>query len=76
LNEPRILRAGFHCVTLGPWLAKLLREQYGATADHFDFAVDRRIYSPRNTALRERLAAQAERRTRAMNWSHSARQVE
>ncbi|MDQ6939749.1 MAG: glycosyl transferase family 1, partial [Verrucomicrobiota bacterium] len=40
-------RAGFHCVTLGPWLAKLLREQYGATADHFDFAVDRKIYWPR-----------------------------
>ena len=37
-------RAGFHCITLGPWLAKLLRERYGATADHFDFAVDTKIY--------------------------------
>ncbi|MBA3832468.1 MAG: glycosyltransferase [Chthoniobacterales bacterium] len=40
-------RAGLHCVTLGPWLAKMLRERYGATADHFDFAVDAQLYRPR-----------------------------
>lgn len=40
-------RAGLHCITLGPWLARLLRERYGATADHFDFAVDTKIYYPR-----------------------------
>jgi glycosyltransferase involved in cell wall biosynthesis len=40
-------RAGLHCLTLGPWLAKLLRARYGATADHFDFAVDTAVYSPR-----------------------------
>lgn len=40
-------RAGLHCITLGPWLAKLLRARYGATADHFDFAVDTAVYSPR-----------------------------
>ena len=40
-------RAGFHCITLGRWLAKLLRERYGATADYFDFAVDPEIYWPR-----------------------------
>lgn len=45
-------RAGFHCITLGPWLAKLLREDYHAIADHFDFAVDRTIYHPR-TLLRK-----------------------
>lgn len=39
-------RQGFHCLTLGPWLAKLMREQYGAEADHFDFAVDTDIYWP------------------------------
>lgn len=39
-------RQGFHCLTLGPWLAKLMREQYGAQADHFDFAVDTDIYWP------------------------------
>ncbi len=40
-------RAGFHCVTLGPWLAKVLRESYGAKADHFDFAVNTETYWPR-----------------------------
>ena len=40
-------RAGLHCITLGPWLAKLLRERFHATADHFDFAVDTSTYSPR-----------------------------
>lgn len=39
-------RAGLHCLTLGPWLAKLLRERYGATADHFDFAVNTQVYRP------------------------------
>ncbi len=41
-------RAGLHCITLGPWLAKLLRERYSATADHFDFAVDPTIYRPQS----------------------------
>ena len=40
-------RAGLHCVTLGPWLAKLLRKRYQATADYFDFAVDTSVYHPR-----------------------------
>ncbi len=40
-------RAGFHCTTLGRWLAKLLRERYGATTDYFDFAVDPTIYRPK-----------------------------
>jgi glycosyltransferase involved in cell wall biosynthesis len=40
-------RAGLHCVTLGPWLAKLLHERYQAKADHFDFAVDTNVYYPR-----------------------------
>ncbi|HEV2096319.1 MAG TPA: glycosyltransferase family 4 protein, partial [Chthoniobacterales bacterium] len=40
-------RADFHCITLGPWLAKLLRERYSATADHFDFAVETGTYWPR-----------------------------
>lgn len=39
-------RAGLHCITLGRWLAKLLREKYGATTDFFDFAVDPQIYKP------------------------------
>lgn len=42
-------RQGLHCVTLGPWLAKLMREQYHGQADHFDFAVDSTIYWPQPT---------------------------
>jgi glycosyltransferase involved in cell wall biosynthesis len=40
-------RAGLHCITPGPWLAKFLRERYHATADYFDFAVDTNVYWPR-----------------------------
>jgi O-antigen biosynthesis protein len=40
-------RVGLHCITLGPWLTKLLREKYHARAEHFDFAVDTNIYWPR-----------------------------
>ncbi len=43
-------RQGLHCLTLGSWLANLLREQYGAQADAFDFSVDTAIYRP-NPAL-------------------------
>lgn len=39
-------RAGVHCLTLGPWLEKLLRERYQSQADHFDFAIDPEIYTP------------------------------
>jgi glycosyltransferase involved in cell wall biosynthesis len=39
-------RQGLHCITLGPWLARLMAEKYGAEADHFDFAVDTEVYSP------------------------------
>ncbi|HEX2415396.1 MAG TPA: hypothetical protein VHJ37_09280 [Thermoleophilaceae bacterium] len=33
-------RFGFHGVTAGPWLAELLRRDYGMSADHFDFGRD------------------------------------
>ena len=39
--------AGLHMITLGPWVARVLRERYGVAAEHFDFAVDDRIYWPR-----------------------------
>ncbi len=41
-------RAGFHCITLGRWLARLLRERYGAETDYFDFAVDPAVYHARS----------------------------
>ena len=37
-------RRGLHCIAASPWLAELLRSRYGATATHFDLAVDRDIY--------------------------------
>ncbi len=43
-------RQGLHCLTLGPWLAKLMRERYGAGANHFDFSVDTEIYHPAQVA--------------------------
>lgn len=33
-------RFGFHGVTAGRWLARLLWREYGMSADHFDFGVD------------------------------------
>ncbi|MBA2269431.1 MAG: glycosyltransferase [Chthoniobacterales bacterium] len=53
LRSENTYRAGLHCITLGPWLARLLRERSGATADHFDFAVDTRIYRPRAAQRQE-----------------------
>jgi len=33
-------RFGFHGLAAGPWLAQLLRERYGMSADYFDFGCD------------------------------------
>ncbi|TML98498.1 MAG: glycosyltransferase family 4 protein [Actinobacteria bacterium] len=35
---------GLHCIAASRWLAGLLRERYGASASHFDLAVDHEIY--------------------------------
>jgi glycosyltransferase involved in cell wall biosynthesis len=40
-------RHGLHCVAGSPWLAEILRERYGASADHYDYGVDHDLYSPR-----------------------------
>jgi glycosyltransferase involved in cell wall biosynthesis len=37
-------RMGFHAVTAGRWLAQVLRDDYGMTADHFDFGCDTERY--------------------------------
>jgi glycosyltransferase involved in cell wall biosynthesis len=39
--------AGLHCITLGPWVAKVLQQRYNIQADYFDFAIDNRVYWPR-----------------------------
>lgn len=37
-------RQGLHCIAASPWLAALLRSRYGATASHFNLAVDHSVY--------------------------------
>ena len=39
-------RQGLHCIAASEWLAALLRERYGASATHFDLAVDHSLYRP------------------------------
>ncbi|MBA3328990.1 MAG: glycosyltransferase family 4 protein, partial [Solirubrobacterales bacterium] len=39
-------RLGLHAITAGPWLAELMREEYGASATPFDLAVDHARYAP------------------------------
>jgi glycosyltransferase involved in cell wall biosynthesis len=46
-------RFGFHGVTAGPWLALLLRREYGMPADHFDFGCDLEHYALAGTPDRE-----------------------
>ena len=40
-------RQGLYCVTSGPWCEHLLKRDFGAEADHFEFPIDRDVYSPR-----------------------------
>jgi glycosyltransferase involved in cell wall biosynthesis len=42
-------RRGLHCIAASPWLAELLRTRYGASAAHFDLAVDHALYRPLET---------------------------
>jgi glycosyltransferase involved in cell wall biosynthesis len=37
---------GLPCVAASPWLARLLRERYGARADAFDLGIDHGVYAP------------------------------
>lgn len=48
-------RQGLHCIAASEWLAGLLRERYGASASHFDLAVDHEIYRPGVQERREDL---------------------
>jgi O-antigen biosynthesis protein len=38
-------RFGFHGLTAGPWLAQVMRQRYGMSADHFDFGCDLERYA-------------------------------
>ncbi len=48
-------RKGLHCITASPWLAELLRTRYGASATHFDLAVDHGVYRPADETPRDGL---------------------
>jgi hypothetical protein len=48
-------RFGFHAITAGGWLAHKLRTDYGMTADHFDFAVDKTHYTVTNRERRNEI---------------------
>jgi len=43
---------GLHCIAASAWLAELLRERYGASASHFDLAIDHALYGVRDTPRR------------------------
>lgn len=40
-------RQGLYCITSGPWCEIILKRDYGAQADHFEFPIDRQVYFPR-----------------------------
>jgi glycosyltransferase involved in cell wall biosynthesis len=48
-------RQGLQCIAASPWLAELLRSRYGASATHFDLAVDHAVYHPTGERRREDL---------------------
>lgn len=43
---------GLHCIAASAWLAELLRERYGASASHFDLAIDHALYAVGETPRR------------------------
>jgi glycosyltransferase involved in cell wall biosynthesis len=46
---------GLHCICASPWLADLVRREYGATATPFDLGVDHEHYRPLPTHRRDDL---------------------
>ena len=40
-------RQGLYCITSGPWCERVLRREFAAEADHFEFPLDRAVYFPR-----------------------------
>jgi O-antigen biosynthesis protein len=48
---------GLHHITAGPWLATMLRDRYGAVADHFDLGVDHDVYRPGRAPRRSDMIA-------------------
>jgi glycosyltransferase involved in cell wall biosynthesis len=50
-------RQGLHCIAASAWLAELLRSRYGASATHFDLAVDHTLYRAAGAERRDDLVA-------------------
>jgi glycosyltransferase involved in cell wall biosynthesis len=50
-------RHGLHCIAASPWLAALVRDRYGASATHFDLAIDEDTYRPGTEPRRDDLVA-------------------
>lgn len=48
-------RLGLHCICASPWLAELVRDRYGASADAFDLGVDHATYRPLGAPRRDDL---------------------
>jgi glycosyltransferase involved in cell wall biosynthesis len=40
-------RQGLYCITSGPWCEVVLKRDFDAEADHFEFPIDRSVYFPR-----------------------------
>ncbi|HEU0250114.1 MAG TPA: glycosyltransferase family 4 protein [Solirubrobacteraceae bacterium] len=57
LFSEQTYRQGLHCIAASEWLAELLRTRYGASASHFDLAVDHAIYRSCEEPRRENLVA-------------------
>jgi glycosyltransferase involved in cell wall biosynthesis len=46
-------RQGLHVIAASGWLAALVRERYGATADAFEFGIDHDVYRPLDLPRRD-----------------------
>lgn len=42
---------GFHHITLGPWLASLLKQEHKVSADHYQIVVDQSLYYPKREII-------------------------
>jgi len=49
-------RLGLHAITMGPWLARRLREDHGVRADAIEFGVDTGVYRRSNDERRREIA--------------------
>jgi glycosyltransferase involved in cell wall biosynthesis len=46
-------RHGLFPITAGPWLAEVMRSEYGLPASHFELGIDTSLYRPQDVARRD-----------------------